>query len=711
MTHHSPVGAWSSFTFGLPGCGVGIEHESLKVEATGDLLVAVSRGAGKVSVLPFIAGCLADDYEGRIAGNAYPAAFKHWSLIAPKALTRRLTPATDEFHGGDLCLRVISPRFPLPDPALESSTEILKAALCPALTIELEVDNSSHADPASGFIGLAYQGKGRMRPLDWSSDGGLCGVALGNSWALAAKRETDRIFTIRAGSVAPFVESGTAVIHPGGNEGGIAFLVPAGQRVTLICAVGFHHDGNATHGVQSRYAFTDYFPDVESVCHYALSKSDAFRQAAKQWDEKCSPGEATQQRSELLAQASQAYYANSSLLRNADGGCHWNICEGQFAWRNTLDLAADHLPFELWQHPWVARNVMDSFFDRYAYHDQVTFADARNKVFPGGISFAHDQGNYTAYSPAYQSGYEQPDRDGVYSFMASEQLLNGIYCAGAIALATGDRAWAARRRSAAVEMLRSLQNRDHHELAKRDGLLKAETERVGRGTEITTYDALDPALKNAQGNLYIAVKTWCAALLLGELLAMAGEVTLATEAHAMAQKTAEGILARFDHLQTRFPPNLFTGGEAWMIAALEPLAIPLFCGLEKPLQQFPHLLAALQQHTRSGCKAGVCLDAATGALRLTSTSANTWVSKCALTLFVIEWLENKPINEIAPLAMSELTKWMQVSAAVGTVADQIQADTRQAIGGFYYPRCVTISLLLGGVASRSMESPANSYQK
>jgi len=53
-----------------------------------------------------------------------------------------------------------------------------------------------------------------------------------------------------------------------------------------------------------------------------------------------------------LAQASQAYYANSSLLVNRDDTLHWSVCEGQYAWRNTLDLAADHLPYELTVHPW-----------------------------------------------------------------------------------------------------------------------------------------------------------------------------------------------------------------------------------------------------------------------------------------------------------------------------------------------------------------------
>jgi hypothetical protein len=53
--------------------------------------------------------------------------------------------------------------------------------------------------------------------------------------------------------------------------------------------------------------------------------------------------------------------------------------------------------------------------------------------------------------------------------------------------------------------------------------------------------------------------------------------------------------------------------------------------------------------------------------------------------------------------MNELAVWMQASAAEGTVADQVLSDTRKAIGGFYYPRCVTLSLLLGGEATGTLK--------
>lgn len=698
MTHHSPVGAWSSFTFGLPGLGVGIDHEQLKVDATGDLLVAVSRGPGQVRMLPFFAGAKGEDYEGKVAGNTPPAAFKRWSVVPARELQRRLTPGVDEFTAGDLRLRVYSPRLPLPDPDTKAS---LKDALCPAVLVEVEVDNRRSEKTAYGFFGLAYQGQGRIRPLDWSSEGQLCGIAFRGNWAIAAKAKPGEVFTLRAASIAANVESGQPIIHPGGGEGGILFAVPAGKRSTLTCAVGFHHAGSATQGIAARYAYSDDFADVESVCRHALDSAERIKAAAAAFDAQAAAGGASPRRVQLFAQASQAYYANSSLLRDAGGRWYWSVCEGQFAWRNTLDLAADHLPFELWRHPWISRNVIDLFFDRYSYRDRLRFPDDPKTLRPGGLSFTHDQGNYTAYSPPGRSGYELPGRDGAYSFMTSEQLLNGIYCAAAYAIATGDRAWSARRVKEAGELLASLENRDQYDPAKRDGLLKGESDRVEGGAEITTYDALDHSLKIAQGNIYIAVKTWCAALMLGEMLDLGGDAPRAAAARAFAKKTAASLLARFDRDKGRFPPNLYAGGDSHVIAALEPLVVPLYGGLENRLREYPELVDALRQHARSGLRKGVCLDPANGGLRLSSSSTNTWPSKAVLTLAAIEWLEGKPAEQVCPSAVDNLAYWMQVAAAKRTVSDQIQSDTRTAIGGSYYPRCATFSLLLGGPAARA----------
>ena len=71
------------------------------------------------------------------------------------------------------------------------------------------------------------------------------------------------------------------------------------------------------------------------------------------------------------------------------------------------------------------------------------------------------------------------------------------------------------------------------------------------------------------------------------------------------------------------------------------------------------MINALRAHERSGLQKGVCLDAVSGGLRLSSSSTNTWPSKVALALVVVEWLEGKPIEQVCPSAMDALAAWMQ----------------------------------------------------
>jgi hypothetical protein len=692
MTHHAPVGAWSSMTFGLPGEGVGIETEALGIQPAGDLVVALSRGPGKSFLLPFVSGGASEDYEVKLANKEGAASFAKWPILPAKEMTRHLTPSTDEFRGCNLVLRVTSPRFSMKSPPVPGKEA---PELLPALLVELDVDNSASDEPATGFLGFAYRGQGRLRPLNWV-DPALVGVGFQDRWALAAKASSE-VFTIRSGAAASFVEAGTPVIHPSGNEGGIAIRVPPHSRKTLTSVLAFYRNGNdVAQGMSSsRYAYTACYSSLEDVCHSALDQADAVRRAGLQFDKTLAPAGADPVVVELLAQASQAYYANSSLLLDRQGKRYWNICEGQFGWRNTLDLAVDQLPYELRLHPWVARNVIDGFIDRYSYHDTIRFEGEETAACPGGISFTHDQGNYTAFSPTGHGAYEQPDRTGVYSFMTTEQLLNGAFCASACALRGGDDAWSKERLPIAREMLSSMESREG---AKHDGMLSAQSDRVGKGSEITTYDALDDSLKESRGSLYIAIKTWAAALLLERWFEEAGDQKSAALAHSFADRTAFTIDHSFQSDLAAFPANLLKPrgtSNALVMAVLDPLAVPLFCGLGARMrEEYPNLVERLHQHARTCLAPGHCVDAATGGLRLSSSTSLTWPSKVALTLSVLSWLEKRPFTEVLPSALPEMAGWLQVSAAKTTISDQVNAATRKQTGGAYYPRLVTLISLL-----------------
>ncbi len=695
MTHHSPIGAWSSLTFGLPGGGVGIETEALGVQASGDLIVACSRGPGKTIALPFFTSRSSDDYEGRMAGTVSPRAFETWRLVSPGEMKRSLGPAVDEFAATGLRFRVTSPRGSL---ELRDDGETDAAVVLPALLLELEIDNVGGDEAATGFLGLAYAGPGRMRPLDWSASD-LAGVAFQDRWALAAQSSAD-VFTVRAGAVAAWVEAGVPVIHPGGNQGGVAFRIPPGEKRVLSAVFGFYRSGEAVQGVRAAYAYTRHFSSVEAVCRHALAEADSLRADARRIEERWRTWIPDPLHRAMMAQVAQGYYANASLLREEGGALKWSVCEGQFAWRNTLDLAADHLAFELAHHPDVLRNLVDGFIDRYAYHDTVRFDGEARALRPGGISFTHDQGNYTAYSPPGFSGYEQTDKEGVYAYMTTEQLLNGVYCAAGYAIAGGDEAWARGRLAIARELVASMENREHFDPLRRDGILRAQSARAGIGREVTTYDALDHALQESRGSVYIVVKTWCAALMLQAWTASCGDADSAKAAGALADRAARTLEKSFLDEAGAFPPNLLEGGSSKVFAALDPLAVPVFCGLGTVLLRYPALLDRLRAHARTCLRPGVCLDAESGGLRLSSTSENTWPSKIALCLATLAWLENCPAPMLAPTAWTQFVRWLQVSAAKQTVSDQIHVGTGVPLGGAYYPRLVTAWLLFAPFGAR-----------
>lgn len=693
MTHHAPPGAWASLTLGLNGHGVGIEHEALRVTECANLLAGVSRD-GQVTVLPFISG-VEEDNDAELANlGGTSAAARDYRVISSRQVRRILTPALDSFSAAGISLRIHTPHFAIPDPtAADVDDRALARALCPGLLIELEIDNRAADTVAWGVLGLLYTGTGRIRPLDWTTPGDLCGVGFRQEWALAARAVPGRVGLARDNNIFTLLRDGRFLTHNAGNQGALLCRVPAGEVGTLRAAFGFFHEGAATQGLVTRYAYRAWHSNVESVCRQVLRDADAIKDEGLALDDTVAQSGASHEERALFAQALRAYTANQQVLRDDDGDWHVSLCEGQFCWRNTLDLAADHLPWELWRNPWVVRSIMDDFIERYSYRDRVRLPDEPGRYHAGGLAFTHDMGSYTAYAPPGEGGYEMPGA-ATYSFMTTEQVLNGVFCLAAYGLtAAGTDAWLARRVPVLTELLESLERRDHPDPARRDGLLKGETSRVGaQGHEITTYDALDPALKATRGNLYVAVKTWCAGVMLEAVLGRACAADAAARAGALAVRAA-GVLERaFDAARGCWPANLLAPAEAYVLAAIEPLAIPWFCGLGESLRAHAALWHALRRHTETCLAPGRCLQSETGGMLLSSGTAMTWPSKAILCAFVARTVLGLDLNWLAPRAMREFLHWTQVAAGATTISDQILADRRHAHAGHYYPRLVTSAL-------------------
>jgi xylan 1,4-beta-xylosidase len=144
-------------------------------------------------------------------------------------------------------------------------------------------------------------------------------------------------------------------------------------------------------------------------------------------------------------------------------------------------------------------------------------------------------------------------------------------------------------------------------------------------------------------------------------------------------------------------PAVFEGGNrSRILPAVEGLVFPLYLGFVDELRErYPDLFAKLGEHLRHALCSGVCLDAKTGAWKVSSTSANTWFSKIALSQHVSRQVFPDSLGREA-LHADRVHATMQQAAPLGRFAmvDQVHAQTGEPLGSRYYPRVVTACLWL-----------------
>jgi hypothetical protein len=691
MTHHSPVGAWASLTFGAVGRGVCIDHEKLLAEPNADLLVAVHRGDGSTTALPFVENV---------------GAFPGWRVLGEGEVKRTLSACVDTFVAEEagITLKAFTPHPALPNPKRSGN---LQYSTVPGVLLEVTIDNSNSDSPATAFVGVNLKkGQGGLRPLDWSSKT-LCGVGSGSNWVLAAAPVKDEVFTVQAANVADHVAAGTGAIEPGSTAGGVAIKVAARSKRTVHLVFAFYHSGTVTQGIEGRYLYTVYFPRVEAVANFVLANSAKILESCTNFDSRAAAACGDETKLAVFSQAVRAYEANTQLIDavappTAQGGGgnvpYFTVIEGAEGYRNALSVAVDHLPWELYRNPWVVRNIFDLATTSYAYHDRVRFpsdAESPEELREGGMTFVHDFGYHTTYTPASTSALERANVKGAGSFMSAEELLNGVYLLTSYALLADDTPWAKTRLPFARELMVNLENRDHWDPEKRTGILKAESEKVGSGAEATGLAFLGEELGGVPGNLYVAVKTFCANMLLTTYYQNNNDLHSADYSYAFAQKTAASLVAAFDAGAGLLPANLLRPdvNGARLIAALEPLAVPTYLGLTSTLPEyFAELFNVLKTHAVS-CLKGGCVDAGTGGLRLASSSSVISVGKVINVLYVLERLFGIDVATEYPTLWREVGAWMDLGA------DVVDASRREAVGGVGSPRVIASGLFVKPVVA------------
>jgi xylan 1,4-beta-xylosidase len=670
--HHSPVGAFASFTLGMKGSrgGFGLELTGPANEAVYIGIEDVST-PGKYQTLPFYGETTSAAADYDVEGNNDQTVASALNHFADSEISREFGAGIDQWKAGDLTFRIISPPKKLPE------DDGLKFATVPSVIAELTLDNSKGITDRKAFFG--YAGSDRSVGMRIVREDGLLGVGQGTSIAIASNDKD-----IYAG----IAWQPEVILNPVHEEnlpfmlGSIGMLVgnvPAGETKTFRFAIAFFREGTVTTGLATKYLYRRYFDRIEDVLQYTLEHADETIDLARAFD--AGLGQSlTSARKFMLAHSIRSYYGATELLQREDGSALWVVNEGEYRMINTFDLAIDQAFFELKYNPWTVKNVLDLYVERYSYEEQLRFWGS-GELQPGGLTFTHDMGVSNTFSAEGYSSYEQAGLTGCFSYMSSEELMNWIITAGLYANHTGDTAWVQDNRDIFARCLASMQNRDHPVDAERNGVMSLDGNRCLGGAEITTYDSLDESLGQARNNLYLAVKGWATYLILENVLGRLGDTELAATSAIQARRAADTIIAAAE-TNGMMPAVIGEGYDARIIPAIEALVYPAVAGID--VSSYDDLVQAVKRHFEAIMKPGVC-KFEDGGWKLSSTSNNSWLSKIYLCQYVAESILGYPQDHAADAA--HVAWLLDDENAYFAWSDQMLSG--KAVGSRYYPRGVT----------------------
>lgn len=714
---HAPMGAFMSFTCGHFGTGGGIGLE-IGRPANQNLFIGVKRGDRRsresIKCLPFARNASpaasAADYQVEQAHVAAPSV----SFYSKDEISRHYGWATDAWATPDFTFTLHTPFGPIPEPTADSDG--VRLSLLPAIIGTLTVDNRSGTETKTAVFAIDFIDPGaRLLHSDdgadkhparvgfgWKRSMGVLGV-IEEDQISNAKVSKDRagLFSVQRWSVAEGLTDANPV-HSLGTCAGLAFEVPAGERRTLVLAIGAYLDGVVTTELEGHYFYTRSYASLSEVLHTALDHSSDLRARAKHLDAKLRDSGLSNDQQFLIAHSTRSYYGSTQLLEVA-GQPFWIVNEGEYCMMNTLDLSIDHAFWELKHNPWVVKNLLDNFVRYYSYCDEIKLSQHGNSVAPGGLSFAHDMGAHNNFSRFGTSSYELSNLTGCFSYMTQEQLCNWVLLAACYVTHTRDLSWLRKNRATIEACGQSMLNRGG-EL----GFAQYDSARCEDGAEITTYDSLDHSLAQTRNNLYIAVKCWATYLALRAMFASLGDdFDSYNQWLGHAYRVAETVVA---HVQPDGTiPAVFEkdspGFVSRILPAIEGLLYPLMWNeLEvlKPHGTFATMLAALKRHTQALLAQQANLFDDSG-IKLSSTSNNSWMSKIALFQHVarnVFELDRDPkVQAIFDRADAAHVAWQTDGSSYWACSDQFVSGV--ARGSRYYPRIITTALWMEPVSAKS----------
>jgi xylan 1,4-beta-xylosidase len=701
------MGAFMSFTCGNVGTRGGI---GLQIGQPGDQEMYVGFKDGdrystnSIRSLPFYIGAdnkAADAFLVEQAGPSEKNVRPDVVAFQPEETERRYGWCTDEWRAPGVAFNVYTPFGAIPDPAVASEAA-MRDALLPAVVATLEVDNTAGTGPKTGIFSLNHARNG-TRVLDENFGGPeRVGFAFRREAGFAAE-----LYDVTSGEKvpagAPFTfmrwspNDGLVEVHNPvhllGSCPGFGFEVPAGKRYCLVIAAGSYLAGFQTTGLDCTYLYARYYKGLADVLTAALDRAAESIATAQALDSQLDAADLSDDQRFMIAHATHSYYGSTQLLE-VDGKPLWVVNEGEYCMMNTLDLAVDHVFWELDRNPWVVRNLLDAFAWRHSYVDEIKLGAGKSG--PGGLSFCHDMGAHNNFAPPGRSSYELANLTGTFSYMTQEQLCNWLLTAGCYIAKTRDIDWLKRNRKLIDDCFASMINRGGEV-----GFAQFDSALTAGGQEITTYDSLDHSLAQTRNNVYMAVKCWASYRTLALLFRELGDAGAQQKATGLAERVAGVVAAQaVDGVLPAIFEKVNPGYGSRILPAIEGLAYPLyyektgFAGTAlAPAES--KMFDALRLHTEK-----LLLDPerrnlfADGGIKLSSTSNNSWMSKISIFMHVarrVFHLDADPrIAEVFRQADAAHVNWQVIGSAYWACSDQIVSGEGKA--SRYYPRIVTSAL-------------------
>lgn len=735
---HSPMGAFMSFTCGNPGTkgGIGLQ---IGQPADQEVFIGVIDGDryadAPLKCLPFYVGAASTAVEAFTAGPSEANVRPDAVPFTDKEITRFYSWASDSWQAGDLTFAVYTPFGPIPDPA-KSSKEEMRDGLLPAVVAQLIVDNTKGKKPKTGIFALNHSRPGPRMITDDLGSKKRVGFAFRREAGVAAE-VADITDGKKGAAPAPFgfmrwsatdgIREKYNPVHLLGSCPGVGFEVPPGKKYAMTLAIGSYLEAPVTTGLSGKYLYTRYYSDLTDVLGAGLDRAGKLVSAAKRLDTKLEGSKLSDDQKFLISHATHSYYGSTQLLE-INKQPFWVVNEGEYCMMNTLDLAVDHVFWELDHNPWLVKNLLDNFVAQYSYTDEVKIyksevtlsshehdpsqppppPDAAQLARPydkkkGGLSFCHDMGAHNNFAPKGRSSYELANLTSTFSYMTVEQLCNWTLTAACYMAKTGDKAWLRKNKKVVEDCLASMINRGGEV-----GFAQYDSTKTAGGQEITTYDSLDHSLAQTRNNVYMAVKSWATYRALALMFRDLGDKKSEAKSMALADKVADVVSKQaVDGILPAIFEKDNPGFHSRILPAVEGCAYPLYfaktgyAGI-KPAEVYgtpaeKKMLEVLKEHTRkllTDPKHPNAFD--DGGIKLSSTSTNSWMSKIAIFMHVTRKVlgldKDAAVAEVFQKADAAHLKWQAVGSAYWACCDQIVSGEGKA--SRYYPRIITSALWL-----------------